>query len=64
MENQLKELIDKYKRDVIILFHYDDNDIRKVENAPLGSIIIDYYSGEGYIKNNHDTGRERYIDFQ
>ena len=50
MENQLKELIDKYKRDVIILFHYND-DMHKVENAPLGSLIIDYYTGNGYIKN-------------
>ena len=57
MENQLKELIDKYKRDVIILFHYDDNYIQKVENAPLGSLIIDYYAGVGYIKNDYDTGR-------
>lgn len=53
MENQLKELIDKYKRDVIIIMDYD-NDIHKVENAPLGSLIIDYYAGKGYIKNNND----------
>ena len=50
MKNQLKELIDKYKRDVIIIMDYD-NDIHKVENAPLGSLIIDYYTGNGYIKN-------------
>ena len=54
MKNQLKELMDKYKRDVIILFHYNDDDMHKVENAPLGSLIIDYYAGEGYIKNNNN----------
>lgn len=50
MENQLKELMDKYKRDVFIIMDYGDNDICKVENAPLGSLIIDYYTGNGYIK--------------
>lgn len=50
MENRIKELMDKYKRYVIIIMDYD-NDIHKVENAPLGSLIIDYYTGNGYIKN-------------
>jgi hypothetical protein len=54
MKNQLKKLMDKYKQDVIILFHYNDDDMHKVENAPLGSLIIDYYAGNGYIKNNND----------
>ena len=49
MKNQLKELMDKYKRDVIILYQYND-DMHKVENAPLGSLKIDYYTGNGYIK--------------
>ena len=47
-DNKLKELLDSYKQTVVVIFN--DDDIRKAEESPIGSLILDGYSGEGYIK--------------
>ena len=50
---EFHRLVEAYKLNIVVVKHIDD--MRKVEEAPLGSLIFDSFNRTGYIKRNDES---------
>ena len=50
---EFHRLVEAYKLNIVVVKHIDD--MRKVEEAPLGSLIFDSFNSIGYIKRNDES---------
>lgn len=50
---EFHRLVEAYKLNIVVVKHIDD--MRKVEEAPLGSLIFDSFNSTGYIKRNDES---------
>ena len=50
---EFHRFVEAYKLNIVVVKHIDD--MRKVEEAPLGSLIFDSFNHTGYIKRNDES---------